>query len=91
MIFRPFQNYIINVLSSMTHKLKFEVTSICLGEMTIWQHIQKNPTFPKYRKKNLNIRIILYNWATADQMEMGFSLNNRPKQAENMSVTLKVR
>ena len=26
-----------------------------------------------------NQKLILYNWKTADQIEAGFSLNNRPK------------
>ena len=26
---------------------------------------------------------ILYNWKTADRMEAGFSLSDRPEQAEN--------
>ena len=28
----------------------------------------------------INIRAVLYNWKTANRMETGFSLNNRPKR-----------
>ena len=31
----------------------------------------------------MNLWDILYDWKTADWMEAGFSLNNRPKRAEN--------
>ena len=31
----------------------------------------------------LEIRAILYNWTDADQMDMGISLTNKPKLAEN--------
>ena len=31
----------------------------------------------------LSLGATLYNWNTADRMKGGFSLNNRPKRAEN--------
>ena len=37
----------------------------------------------EYRKIMLKIRAILNNWTTTVRMETGFSLNNRPKRAEN--------
>ena len=45
------------------------------------KHFEKNH-LSKYREENFENQG--YNWAHADQMEMGFSLNNMPKRAENM-------
>ena len=36
-----------------------------------------------YRKKVWKIRAILCHWKTADRIETGFSLENRPKRVEN--------
>ena len=44
--------------------------------------IRKTIIEPEYTKKSL-IRAVLYYWVTIDWMETGFSLNNRPKRAEN--------
>ena len=47
---------------------------------------QKNPNlFSLSTEKNIekSVLTILYNLKTADGIEAGFSLNNRPKQAEN--------
>ena len=41
--------------------------------------------------KKLIIRAILYNWQIPDQIEAGFSLKNRPKRAENMHLTIRLR
>ena len=44
--------------------------------------------FKKKRNKEISVLQIvygLYYWKRADRIEVGFSLNNRPKQAENKS------
>ena len=43
--------------------------------------------FSGHRKKILIIRAILFSLITADQMDMGFSLNSRPKRSENVADT----
>ena len=34
----------------------------------------------------MKIRAILYNWKTADLIEMGFPLSNRTKRSENTPI-----
>ena len=41
----------------------------------------------KQRKRSWKIGAILFNWKTAYRMEAGFSLNDKPKRAENTPLT----
>ena len=47
----------------------------------------KKPKICLSIRKNVKIRAILHNWEMADGIEVGFSLNSSPKEAENTPVS----